>query len=147
MLISYGEGLRRLKAAVDHAGGVNAFASKVGVNQSMISNALSGSRAIPEKVARYLGLEAVRAYNEIENFQGIKGEQYRKSREEWDKQVEAQGYKTGKNGVRKLGYFVPHSIAYSIQSKAMVERIEALSQTEAEAKAYRHKPEDHNSEK
>lgn len=59
-LITQEEAVTRLQHACDEAGGVGAFAAKVGVTISAVSHQLNGHRPIQGKVAEHLGLKLQR---------------------------------------------------------------------------------------
>ena len=52
----------RLRAAVDEAGSVAAFARACGVSRQLVYQHLSGGRPIAGAVAEHLGVQAVTAY-------------------------------------------------------------------------------------
>lgn len=59
-LISSDEAHRRLDAAIAHAGGVRAYAAKLGVSPQFVSQTRRGY--ITGKIAENLGLQSVNAY-------------------------------------------------------------------------------------
>jgi len=54
--ISEEDALERLRSLCEEAGGVKAFAEKVGVTISAVSHQLHGNRPIQGKVAEHMGL-------------------------------------------------------------------------------------------
>lgn len=54
----------RLRAAVQAAGSQKAYAERIGVSQTYLSDVLNGSRAPGEKILTALQLEAVVMYQE-----------------------------------------------------------------------------------
>lgn len=54
----------RLRTAVQAAGSQKAYAEKIGVSQSYLSDVLIGNRSPGEKILIVLGLEAVVMYRE-----------------------------------------------------------------------------------
>lgn len=56
--------LDRLRAAVAVAGSQKAYAERIGVSQTYLSDVLTGNRAPGEKILTALGLEAVMMYQE-----------------------------------------------------------------------------------
>ena len=58
--LSTDEAISELRKLCDQAGGVCAFAKKVGLSPSAVSHQLNGHRPIQGKVAKYMGIKISR---------------------------------------------------------------------------------------
>ena len=58
----FAEVMRRLKRRVQEAGSQHAYAHRIGISQSYLSDILLGRRRIPPKVLRCLRLQRVEHY-------------------------------------------------------------------------------------
>lgn len=87
MLIDDHEAQQRLEAAIDAAGGMRALARRIGVTPPVISGMRARNTrktAITGKVASYLRLKRVSAYQLTENAKDPKQEHYEKERLAWN---------------------------------------------------------------
>jgi len=92
-LISQEEGHRLLDAAIAHAGGVRAYAAKLGVSPQFVSQCRRGY--ITGRVAEDVGLQSVNAYNFTSPPQDERQERYTNHRRQWRERFENI---TDKNG-------------------------------------------------
>lgn len=127
-----------LRKAADEAGSGAALAALLCVDRSYMNKMIKGDLEINHVVAAHIGVKKCSVYVPMGTKPDTKQEQYEKQREEWSKQVEALGYKTGAEGARRTGQFIratPPDPMPDLLKAQRERRIERLAQREAEDKA------------
>lgn len=106
MLITEEEAHAMFMRAVEHAGGVTAYADLLETSAAHISQIKNGSTKISGKVAQDLRLESVKAYRLILPTPSTEQEQYEIKRRKWlAEQVQAGNlpHYDHKGGIRSIG--------------------------------------------
>lgn len=85
-IISEAEAIERLKRAIEDAGSANKLAAELEVSPAFISKMINEHEAITGKVAKFLKLKAVNAYELTLIETNPKQERYENIRHEWQRQ-------------------------------------------------------------